>query len=162
MARPKSDSPLSAAERQRRWKARQAVTKTPAGNENPVTETQAGNENPGTEPLSVTETPSGAVTETANVVPIREGVEIVEAVPVSLRSPGFVSFRHQPHVPFALFDGQGRGVVRTHSDGKRYVMVARHQGPDIGELGIVTESDWRARLPQRCGHGLAGWQCHAC
>ena len=137
MARPKSDSALSAAERKRLWKLRQAGTETPAGNENPGTETRA-----------VTETPAGTETPDAGATVGRPAE--------------FVRFRHQPHVPMALFDGHGRGTVRTHTDGKRYVMVARHDGPDLGELGVVTAADWRARLAQRCGHNLAGWQCHAC
>lgn len=74
----------------------------------------------------------------------------------------FVPYRPQPHVPLALFEGYGRGTVRTHADGRRYVMVARHDGPDVGELGVVTHADWLARLAQRCAHGLAGWSCHAC
>lgn len=91
-----------------------------------------------------------------------ETVRIEEEQPVRIERPGFVHFVHQPHVPMALFDGHGRGTVRTHSDGKQYVMVARHDGPDLGELGIVTAADWQARLGQRCGHGFAGWQCHTC
>ena len=81
---------------------------------------------------------------------------------VSVRSPGFVRFRHQPHVPLSLFDGVGRGTIRTHTDGQQYVMVSRHAGSDLGELGIVMVADWQARLPQRCDHGLAGWACHSC
>ncbi len=138
MARPKSDGALSAAERQRIWRARQAVTGTLPRNENPVTETRA-----------VTETTAGTETPDACATVARMPAE-------------FIRFRHCQHVPFALFDGHGRGTVRTHSDGKRYVMVARHDGPDLGELGIVTAADWSARLSRRCGHGLAGWQCHAC
>lgn len=73
---------------------------------------------------------------------------------------GFVAFRHQPHVPLSLF--AGRGSARTHTDGRRYVMVSRHTGPDLGELGVVTEADWLARLGQQCQHGHSGWACHEC
>ena len=105
---------------------------------------------------------AGGFEDDENVAPSRDGIEAAKAPPVSLRSPNFVHFRHQPHVPFKLFDGHGRGTVRAHKDGKQYVMVARHDGPDLGELGIVTAPDWQARLSQRCDHGLSGWQCHAC
>lgn len=76
-------------------------------------------------------------------------------------SYSFVAYKPQ-NVPLALFDGCGRGTVRTHTDGRRYVMVSRHVGPDVGELGVVTHADWLARLDQRCAHGHAGWACHAC
>lgn len=75
-------------------------------------------------------------------------------------SAGFVRFRHQPHVPIALFTG--RGTIRRHADGQGYVMVSRHAGSDLGELGVVTAADWQSRLSQRCDHGNAGWSCHTC
>ena len=74
----------------------------------------------------------------------------------------FIPFRHQPHVPMALFNGTGRGSPRTHSDGKSYVLVSRHAGSDLGELGIVSAHDWHGRLAKRCGHGHHGWSCHTC
>lgn len=74
----------------------------------------------------------------------------------------FVSFRHQPHVPMSLFANAGRGSPRRHTDGRDYVLVSRHAGSDLGELGIVTLADWSARLTQRCEHGQAGWACHGC
>lgn len=74
----------------------------------------------------------------------------------------FVPFRNQPHVPLSLFDGYGRGTVRTHTDGRQYVLVSRHVGPDVGELGVVSAADWSARLAQRCEHGHTGWSCHRC
>lgn len=74
----------------------------------------------------------------------------------------FVPFRPQAHVPLALFDGFGRGTVRRHTDGIDYVLVSRHVGPDVGELGVVSAADWSARLGQRCEHGQAGWACHRC
>lgn len=77
------------------------------------------------------------------------------------RTDSFVPYKPQS-VPLALFEGYGRGTVRQHTDGERYVMVARHDGPDVGELGVVSHADWLARLDQRCAHGLAGWSCHAC
>lgn len=77
------------------------------------------------------------------------------------RTDSFVAYKPQS-VPLALFEGCGRGTVRTHTDGRRYVMVARHDGPDVGERGVVAHADWLARLDQRCAHGLAGWSCHAC
>ena len=76
--------------------------------------------------------------------------------------PSFVPFRHQAHVPLALFDGFGRGTIRRHTDGRDYVLVSRHTGPDVGELGVVSATDWSARLGQRCEHGQAGWACHRC
>lgn len=85
-----------------------------------------------------------------------------ETVQQPVRIDGFVRFRHQPHVPFALFDGQGRGTLRTHTDGQQYVMVSRHAGSGLGELGVVTAHDWHARLGQRCEHGFTGWSCHTC
>ena len=103
--------------------------------------------------------------DSSKMKPIDEEVKPIEAASAGGTSDPpscFVHFRHCPHVPLSLFDGHGRGTVRTHSDGRRYVMVARHDGPDLGELGIVTAADWQARLGQRCGHGFAGWQCHAC
>ena len=132
MARPKSENALSAAERKRLWRLRQAGTETPAGNENPGTETCAG-----------TETHDAGATADS-------------------RPAEFVRFRHQPHVPFKLFYGHGRGTVRVHTDGKQYVMVSRHEGSDLGELGVVTATDWQARLGQRCEHGNSGWACHTC
>lgn len=81
--------------------------------------------------------------------------------PETKRHAAFVPYKPQS-VPLALFDGCGRGTVRTHIDGRRYVMVSRHVGPDVGELGVVTHADWLARLDQRCAHGHAGWSCHAC
>lgn len=80
----------------------------------------------------------------------------------SVRPTGFVRFAHQSHVPLSLFDGVGRGSQRTHNDGRRYVLVSRHEGPHLGELGIVSAADWHARLGQRCEHGHAGWSCHTC
>ena len=77
-------------------------------------------------------------------------------------SPGFIRFRHQPHVPMSLFDGAGRGSPRRHTDGRDYVLVSRHAGSDLGELGIVSAADWSARLNQSCEHGQAGWACHGC
>ena len=99
--------------------------------------------------------------DSSEMKPIDDAVKPIESAPSEPPS-GFVHFRHQKHVPFALFDGHGRGTVRKHTDGKQYVMVARHEGTDLGELGIVTAADWQARLSQRCDHNLAGWQCHAC
>lgn len=82
--------------------------------------------------------------------------------PALSRNDSFVPFRHQPHVPLSLFDGFGRGTVRTHTDGRQYVLVSRHTGPDIGEIGVVSADDWAARLGQRCEHWQAGWACHRC
>ena len=81
---------------------------------------------------------------------------------VEAETSGFVHFRHQPHVPLALFAGQGRGTVRRHTDGLDYVMVSRHAGSDLGELGVVAADDWIARLSQSCIHGNRGWSCHTC
>lgn len=75
---------------------------------------------------------------------------------------GCIPFRHQAHVPMALFNGAGRGSPRTHTDGHAYVLVSRHAGSDLGELGIVSAHDWQGRLAQRCGHGRHGWSCHEC
>ena len=75
---------------------------------------------------------------------------------------GFVRFVHQAHVPLALFAGHGRGTVRRHTDGRDYVMVSRHAGSDLGEVGIVNEIDWIVRLAQSCTHGHRGWSCHTC
>ena len=75
---------------------------------------------------------------------------------------GFVRFRHHPQVPLSLFDGVGRGSPKRHSDGAEYVLVARHEGPHLGEMGVVTADDWWGRLRQRCEHGFAGWSCHVC
>lgn len=80
----------------------------------------------------------------------------------SARTDSFVAFRHQAHVPLALFDGFGRGTIRRHTDGRDYVLVSRHVGPDVGELGVVSADDWTVRLGQRCEHGQAGWACHRC
>ena len=76
--------------------------------------------------------------------------------------PGFVRFVHQPHVPLSLFASHGRGTVRRHTDGRDYVMVSRHAGSDLGELGVVAADDWIARLSQSCIHGNRGWSCHTC
>lgn len=76
--------------------------------------------------------------------------------------PGFVYFQNCPDVPLSVFDG--RGYPREYK-GRRYVMVARHQGGiDVTspEHGVVTESDWLARLSLRCDHGRLGWACHVC
>ena len=70
---------------------------------------------------------------------------------------GFVFFRHQPQVPLSLFDGVGRGSPRGG-----FVMVSRHEGSEFGELGVVTQADWEARLRQMCEHGHRGWACHVC
>lgn len=86
----------------------------------------------------------------------------IESESVRIEKPGFVHFRHQPHVSLAVFNGYGRGTVRSAPDGKQYVLVARHDGPDLGELGIVSAADWHARLGQQCEHGHVGWACHAC
>lgn len=94
--------------------------------------------------------------------PNRTDTPIRTEAPVTPKKDGFVPYRNQPHVPLSLFDGFGRGTVRTHTDGRQYVMVSRHVGPDAGELGVVSAADWQARLDQRCTHGLAGWACHAC
>lgn len=82
--------------------------------------------------------------------------------PETKRNAAFVPYRTQPHVPLSLFDGFGRGTVRRHTDGRDYVMVSRHVGPDLGELGVVSAVDWSVRLGQRCEHGRAGWACHRC
>lgn len=79
----------------------------------------------------------------------------------TLRNDSFVAFEHQAHVPLSLFDGLGRGTIRRHTDGIDYVLVSRHVGPDVGELGVVSAADWSARLGQRCEHGR-GWACHSC
>jgi hypothetical protein len=96
------------------------------------------------------------------VQPEAETVRIGEQQPVRIEKPGFVHFRHQPHVSLAVFNGYGRGMVRRGPDGRQYVLVARHDGPDLGELGIVTADDWHARLGQQCEHGHVGWACHTC
>lgn len=133
MARPRQYS--SAAERQAAFKARNNVTSAAS--------------NVTAEPSNVTED-GGFVTEPVTLLP-------TEPSNVTL-----APFRHQPHVPLSLFDGQGRGTVRTHTDGRAYVMVSRHAGSDLGELGIVSATDWHARLGQHCQHGHAGWSCHTC
>ena len=86
----------------------------------------------------------------------------VAEAPRASEAAGFVAFRHQPHVPLSLFASQGRGTVRRHMDGKDYVMVSRHAGSDLGELGVVAADDWLARLSQSCIHGNRGWACHTC
>lgn len=134
MARPKQYA--SAAQRQAAYKARARGDETPSG----------GDETHGI----CDETPNN-VTQVTN-----PGDETPNRTP-----PGFVAFRHQDHVPLALFDGVGRGSARQYQ-GAGYVMVARHDGPHLGELGIVTAPDWLARLTQRCIHGYHGWACHAC
>lgn len=83
-------------------------------------------------------------------------------LPGNVTKPDFVPFRHQAHVPISLFDGAGRGSPRAHTDGHAYVLVSRHAGSDLGELGIVSLDDWHTRTAQACEHGLRGWSCHAC
>lgn len=100
--------------------------------------------------------------ENSDVRETDEAETHVEAKPPDETNSGFVPFRHQPHVPLALFDGHGRGTVRTHTDGREYVMVSRHTGPDVGELGVISAADWSARLGQLCEHGHRGWACHEC
>lgn len=85
-----------------------------------------------------------------------------ETKPPGETKPGFVYFKRCPDVPLSVFDG--RGYPREYK-GRRYVMVARHQGGiDVTspEHGVVTESDWLARLSLRCDHGRLGWACHVC
>ena len=81
---------------------------------------------------------------------------------------GFVWFVDQPHVPHdvtkAPWVGYGRMVPVTYK-GTSYVLIARHRGPvdvDAPQDGVVTATDWHARLNQRCEHDRDGWACHAC
>lgn len=102
----------------------------------------------------------GRVNEQTDRVNEHEHVRIEqvnEQSPAVNEQAEFVPFRHQPHVPLALFDGAGRGSRRTHTDGRAYVLVARDD-----EHAVVTAADWGARLGQRCTHGHAGWSCHTC
>lgn len=67
-------------------------------------------------------------------------------------------------VPLSVFDGAGRGVVRSYK-GRDYVMVAM----GIGEPPrVVTAEAWRAHLSHTCQtvsthtgepFTLRGWQC---
>ena len=80
--------------------------------------------------------------------------------------PGFVAFVDCPDVPHDCradpWIGAGRGTVRAYK-GLHYVLVARGTAdPERPEHGVVSATDWHARLAQHCAHGLAGWACHAC
>ena len=86
--------------------------------------------------------------------------EIVHEAEIAPKREAFMAFRHQDQVPIGLFEGHGRGVERTHTDGKQYVMVSRSGGEM--ENGVVTAEDWQERLGQECEHGLKGWSCHKC
>ena len=103
-----------------------------------------------------------SVQDNAQTVRIEPETVRIERTDSAVAPPDCVRFRHQPHVPMSLFDGAGRGSPRTHTDGNAYVLVSRHAGSDLGELGIVSAHDWHARLAQRCAHGLHGWSCHTC
>lgn len=109
-----------------------------------------------------TDTPAPCTDTPISVREEGDSVRIGAPVVQSVRAPGFLRFRHQPHVPLSLFDGVGRGSPRPHADGVRYVLVSRHEGPHLGELGVVSAADWQFRLGQRCEHGHAGWACHTC
>ncbi len=151
MSRPKKYA--SAADRQAAYRAKRNET----GVTKPCYETMLRNETP---------VGAGAVTKPCDETPVEEAETLTQAEAEAQRldvpPSSFVPFRHQPHVPLALFDGFGRGTVRTHTDGRQYVLVSRHTGPDVGELGVVSATDWSVRLAQRCEHGHAGWSCHRC
>lgn len=133
MARPKKYR--NQAERQAAYRARSVTETGPESNET-----------------------GDNVTETAPESDVMAELEQVSRD----ETPGFMAFRPQTKVPFELFDGYGRGIVRTHTDGKQYVMVSRHVGGEELEVGVVTAEDWRVRLDQVCRHGYQGWACHRC
>ena len=119
------------------------------------------------EAKTVTPKPADAKTEQWRL-DAQEYMKTGRLLPAVVPTPGFVKFVDQPHVPHGPKDvpwlGAGRGVVREFK-GKRYVLVARHRGPldlEALEHGVVTESDFTARLDQRCEHKRLGWACHEC
>ena len=97
---------------------------------------------------------------------VAEHARQVSASAGTVTDTSFVAFVDQSHVPrdsmAAPWSGSGRGMPREHN-GTLYVLVARGTtDPARPEHGVVTLTDWRARLGQRCEHNLAGWSCHSC